>query len=512
MTPASSITLPTQKPSQWQFWLALTFCWIIILYTFRESVLLVVESWDKPSHTHGYIALASTVYFLWKNRRFVDVNSCSPSLLGVIAFLLSSMAALVGELVSAMVIVQFSVVFLLISTVWAVTGYQAFRTLTVPLGFLFFAIPFGQDILPILMDWTANATVVGLRASGIPVLQQDRSFVIPSGSWSVVEACSGIRYLITSLFIGAMFAYISYQRWSKRLIFIGTLLLFALFANWLRAYTIVMIAHLTNNQWGLGMSHYAFGWIIFGVVIFITFFIGSYWRDPDPEAIEVSVGPPPPVLHMIMATALIAAMAIGTPLASEFLTHRAATDDGSAAINLNPDLGLLEKAEPQLPAIAPTLVGTKKIYRQTYRLAEAELLLQIGYYRHQSQGEELINVNNKLEPTDTWNWAGHRRLQFPEAAVKSLQAEKYVKSGTIVLATKLYWIGGFVTQNDAFSKLLQALNILIGKGDDAAAIIMTASGATEEEAKLALEAFIREHLSNILQDLDKTMQQLNQPH
>lgn len=159
MTPASSITLPTQKPlcgnSGWHSPSVGSSFFIPF-----KSVLPVVESWDKP-HTHGYIALASTVYFLWEEiRRFVDVNSCSPSLLGVIAFLLSSMAALVGELVSAMVIVQFSVVFLLISTVWAVTGYQAFRTLTVPLGFLFFAIPFGQDILPILMDWTANAATV----------------------------------------------------------------------------------------------------------------------------------------------------------------------------------------------------------------------------------------------------------------------------------------------------------------------------------------------------------------
>lgn len=511
MTSTSSKTLPTQRSSQLQFWLALIFCWLVILYTFWDSVLLVVESWEKPSHTHGYIVVASAIYFLWKNHRFIDLNSCSPSLLGVIAFFLSSMAALVGELVSAMVIVQFSVVFLLISAVWAVTGYQAFRTLIVPLGFLFFAIPFGQDILPTLMDWTANATVAGLRASGIPVFQQDRSFVIPSGSWSVVEACSGIRYLFTSLFIGAAFAYINYQRWSKRLVFICTLLVFALLANWLRAYTIVVIAHLTSNQLGLGMSHYAFGWIIFGVVIFITFYIGSHWRDQDPEPPEFSVGTPASALHTTMAAALIASLAVGTPLANEFLTDRTATHDRSATINLSPQLGLLEKAEPQLPAIAPTLVGAKKIFRQTYRLAEAELLLQIGYYHHQSQGEELINVNNRLEPTDTWNWAGHRRLQLPEAAVKNLQAEKYVKSGTIVLATKLYWIGGFVTQSDAYSKLFQALNILTGKGDDAAAIIISASGATEEEVKLALEAFIREHLSSILQDLDKTMQQPGQP-
>lgn len=509
MTTTSSKTLPTQKPSQLQFWLALVFCWSVVLYTFWESVLVVVESWEKPSHTHGYVVLASTIYLLWKNSRFIDVNSCSPSLLGVIAFLLSSMAVLIGDLVSAMVIVQFSVVFLLISAVWAIAGYQAFRTLIVPLSFLFFAIPFGQDVLPILMDWTANATVAGLRASGIPVLQQDRSFVIPSGSWSVVEACSGIRYLFTSFFIGAIFAYISYQSWTKRLIFILMMLLFALFANWLRAYTIVMIAHLTDNQWGLGMSHYAFGWIIFGIVIFIAFIIGSRWHDEEPITPEASASIPPPVWRSAIAAVLVSTLAFTPALLAEALTQRNNNQENSALINLNPRLEALEPAELQRPMISPVFVGTKANYRQTYRLENAELLLQISYYRHQAQDKELINVNNKLEPTETWNWAGHRQLQLSEAPVKHLQVEKYVKSETVVLATRLYWVGGFVVQSDAYSKLLQALNILIGHGDDAAAIVISASGTTEEEAKQGLDSFIQAHLPGILQELDKTKQQLD---
>ena len=36
----------------------------------------------------------------------------------------------------------------------------------------------------------------------MPVFQEGRNFVIPSGRWSVVEACGGIRYLLTSVFIG----------------------------------------------------------------------------------------------------------------------------------------------------------------------------------------------------------------------------------------------------------------------------------------------------------------------
>ena len=56
-------------------------------------------------------------------------------------------------------------------------------------------MPFGEFALPQMMEWTANFTVLALRLSGIPVFREGLQFVIPSGNWSVVEACSGVRYL-----------------------------------------------------------------------------------------------------------------------------------------------------------------------------------------------------------------------------------------------------------------------------------------------------------------------------
>jgi hypothetical protein len=51
-----------------------------------------------------------------------------------------------------------------------------------PLSFLLFAVPFGVEALPVLMNWTADATVLALRYTGVPVFQEGRNFVIPAGS------------------------------------------------------------------------------------------------------------------------------------------------------------------------------------------------------------------------------------------------------------------------------------------------------------------------------------------
>ena len=139
-------------------------------------------------------------------------------------------------------------------------------------------------LLPRMMEWTADFTVLALRASGIPVYREGLQFIIPSGAWSVVEACSGIRYLIASVTAGCLFAYLSYQSMLKRAVFIGVAIVVPLVANWVRAYLIVMLGHLSGNTIATGVDHLIYGWLFFGLVIGVMFLIGARWVDPPAPA------------------------------------------------------------------------------------------------------------------------------------------------------------------------------------------------------------------------------------
>jgi len=488
-------------------WIALFATWLSILFAFREHVLLVVESWEKmPSHAHGYVVVLVVAYFLWKKRPFVDTVPFSPSLIGLCAFLTAALAALLGELVSAASVVQFSVIFLIITAAWAILGYEAFKTLYGPLAFLFFTISFGQDVLPILMDWTADATVMALRASGIPVFQQDRHFVIPSGNWSVIEACSGIRYLFTAFFVGTIYAYITYHNWLKRVGFVAAMLSIALLANWLRAYTIVLIAHLTNNEWGLGLSHLTFGWIIFGVVVFTAFWIGSHWQEPDAIPTSEKSVVSGSTITVTLTSALSIALILTLPHLAQTLLTNSGNRAGAPELDFSHSLQGLASGEAHHALIAPAYDGATSTRQQVFQQGDADLLLYVAYYRNQTQGQELINVNNQLEPTKDWNWTGHRSYAIPGIPLPNIHVEKYSRDSVVSLATRIYWNSGYTTQSAMQSKLIQAINLLTGRGDDGAAIIVTASASHEAQARQALEDFIQQRLSGILQDLDKARQ------
>src|SRR5439155_6497987 len=97
----------------------------------------------------------------------------------------------------------------------------------------------------------------------------------------IVEGCSGVRYLIASFTVGVLFAYLSYHKLWKRLLFAAMSIIVPIIANGFRAYLIVMIAHLSDNKLAHGIDHFIYGWVFFGLVMLLLFWIGSFWRDSD---------------------------------------------------------------------------------------------------------------------------------------------------------------------------------------------------------------------------------------
>ena len=161
-----------------------------------------------------------------------------------------------------------------------VVGLAMARVVAFPLAFLLFAVPAGEFLLPTLIDWTADFTVAALRLSGVPVYREANHFIIPSGAWSVVEACSGLRYLIASVMIGVIYGVVSYRSPWRRAAFIAASIVVPIIANWLRAYLIVMLGHLSDNRLAVGVDHLIYGWLFFGVVMGLLFWIGSFWSEP----------------------------------------------------------------------------------------------------------------------------------------------------------------------------------------------------------------------------------------
>ena len=207
----------------------------LTLITLWPTTRSMIEIWRQSSaYGHCYLVIPVAIWMAWREAALAS-SPLKPFWPGLILVAAIGFAWLLAELASVAVVTQFAAIGMVIATVIAVFGLTWARRLAFPLGFLFFAVPFGEGLLPLLMEWTADVTIGALRVTGIPVYREGNYFILPSGAWSVVEACSGVRYLIAAFMIGCIFAWLHYRASSKRILFVCLALAVALVSNWLRA-------------------------------------------------------------------------------------------------------------------------------------------------------------------------------------------------------------------------------------------------------------------------------------
>ena len=257
---------------------------LAILAIYADTAKSMIAIWrSSDTFAHGYLIVPISLCLVWTKRREVALLAPRPDLAGFLLMAAVGVGWLAAEAAQVQVVAQYALVGMVAGAVLAVAGRRVAWTLAFPLAFLFLAVPFGEAFLPRLMEWTADFTVAALRLSGIPVYREGTFFAIPSGVWSVVEACSGLRYLIASVTVGAVFAYLTYRTWWKRALFLALSVAVPIIGNFLRAYMIVMIGHLSSMKLAVGVDHLIYGWLFFGLVIGLLFWLGALWREaPEP--------------------------------------------------------------------------------------------------------------------------------------------------------------------------------------------------------------------------------------
>lgn len=476
---------------------ALIFALIWTLAWYGSTGAAMVEIWRRSeTFTHGYLVLPIVLWLVWRMRAELAWVAPRPAWWALPLIAACVFAWLLGELAAVNALTQFALVSLLVSIVIAVLGTAVARKLAFPLAFLFFAVPIGDFLLPRLMTWTADFTILGLRLSGIPVYREGQHFVIPSGRWSVVEACSGIRYLIASLMVGTLYAYLTYRSTVRRLVFIAVAVAVPIVANWARAYIIVMLGHISGNKIAAGVDHLIYGWLFFGVVIAIVFWIGSRWREDD-EAVSAAPTHPLPmtprtrVSRFAMATAAVVLIVVAGKIGYWGIERSdAAAPPRLAAVDVGQNWAA---STPSLDGWKPHFENPSADLQQVFRNGEKTVGLFLGYYRNQDYDSKLVSSTNVLVRSSDPKWvqiaAGDHLIQLGGAPVTVRMARLRNASGERMVVWQWYWINGRWTASDHRAKAYTALSRLQGRGDDSAVVVMYALEDQPGGGTRAMQAF-----------------------
>jgi exosortase len=240
---------------------------------------LVSQWWTDPDYGHGFFVPVFSAYVLWRERdRLLNVeiqpnNFGLPVMVGAICLLL--LGSLGAELFSS----RLSLLVLLSGMILFLAGSRALGAVSFPLGFLVFMIPipvilYNQITFPLQLLASRLATS-WLDLVRVPVLRDGNILVMSNYSLEVVEACSGIRSLMTLVSLAIAYGYLVEKRnWVRGLLAI-LMVPIAIVTNAIRIMVAGLLAHRFGPAAAEGFLHEFSGWLIFLTALALLF--AAHW-------------------------------------------------------------------------------------------------------------------------------------------------------------------------------------------------------------------------------------------
>jgi len=498
---ADASTLSGRPPRIAKVWWIAALAVVALLLVHFSTMTGLVGTWmSSISYNHGFLVLPVSAWLLWHERaRFADVRwqPWWPALIGL---------ALFGALWFfgyATNIKSFRDLGLVASI--PLTLIAARRAKSLP------STAISEVFIPHLVDLTADFTVVALRLSGVPVYREGNNFVIPSGEWSVVQECSGVNYLLVSLFAGSLFGYLNFRSNVRRWIFLGLALVVPIAANWLRAYGIVLLGHVTNNKLATGVDHLVYGWLFFGVVMTALFYFSTLWmgepapKKKPPEPLRPQ--PVPPRLGNVwtVGVAAIALAAIAPLAAARFDAMAQSVSDRtvSALPASLGDWGLT--AEHEIGWKDPFDYATSR-QKAVYRRAEGIVEAHIAWYAADSGVSKLTRFEGAtmVDYDSTWRVQSKLDRRVGELSPPLRVGERQIHSrDEQILVWQWALVGGVEASGFVDSKLALARSRLSGRGSDSAGVALVAPirDGNIAEARSRLQDFAKQLRPWIQSDL-----------
>lgn len=234
--------------------------------------------WHDDNYSHGFLIPVISVYLLWQKKDAIRQVTTRRSAWGLVPLVLGLVVYVAGTAAAEWFTVRFSLILVLLGLVWYFAGTQMLRLTWFAIAFMAFAIPLPYTLFRTLTFplqlFSTRVTHEIITAVGVPALRQGNILHLQNYSLEVVEACSGLRSIITLSALSAVFAYMSPGGPVSRLILFGTAVPIAIAANVVRLLVTTFGALLVSSSFADGFLHEFSGMLVFMVGLTLLFISG----------------------------------------------------------------------------------------------------------------------------------------------------------------------------------------------------------------------------------------------
>lgn len=245
----------------------------LIVFNYFPVIVRLVRQWASDDDMgHGFFVPLIAGWIAWQKLEEARAIPAMPDWRGLILVIWGAAQLYIATIGAELFLGRTALVITIIGAVWLLGGIRYLRIFAFPLFLLFFMVPipaivYTRITFP-LQIFASRVAEFSLNLLGIPVMRQGNVLELATMKLDVVEACSGIRSLLSLTFLSLVYGYFfETSRGIRTVLFLSTIPI-AIAANAGRITITGLLAQI-NPQLAEGVVHEAEGWVIFMIALLI---------------------------------------------------------------------------------------------------------------------------------------------------------------------------------------------------------------------------------------------------
>lgn len=396
---------------------------------YYSTLVYLFGKWSGEDYSYCWFVPLIVLYLIWEKRTELARFPSTPSWFGLIPFLIGLSLFWLGELGGEYTMLLFSLWFVVVGLVWLDTGWQKVHSLSFPFAILFVCFPLPYYIETQL---TLHAKMVSSRlgawmlyAAGIPVYREGNVIDLGFTKLQVVDACSGLRYILPLMLIGLLLAYwFRAHTWKRAALFLSSIPLSILMNGFRIALTGVLYGAI-GPEAAEGFFHEFSGWLIFVAALPIFLALMFILKKLPPKDLTLLRGKD----KTVCAGTPPEPSAVKTLLQPQFLTGLSAL---LLIFALNQGVDFRQKVPiikpfSQFPSKVGQWAGTRQTMERQFldALSFSDYILEdyanpqgkavnlyVAYYQDQRKGESIHSPESCL-PGSGWTFREAGETSIP---------------------------------------------------------------------------------------------------
>ncbi len=266
------------------------FVLVLFVAAYFPVFKILVGKWaGSEEYTHAFITVPIIIYMVWCKREYLLNSKYGNTLAGMPLLIISIILYLVTLQLQIPTVSSLTMVMTLLSVLVYLTGFRSIKELATPIILLIIIIPIPNQLysmvtLPLQLKVSQISEMI-IQLFNIPVMREGNIIHIPQKTFQIVEACSGLRSMITLITLSLIMGYFMLTNLFCKGLLLVTSVPVAFFINVIRVVTLVLAFHYFQLDLTVGTAHTVLGLAVFGIALIILLLIQRIlenWEIKEP--------------------------------------------------------------------------------------------------------------------------------------------------------------------------------------------------------------------------------------